>query len=119
MKFKKKNQVSSEQLSKYSKDLYPIIDSVVASLGFKLQKISFVNENQISYLRITISHTECKISLNDCEITSRKVEQEIETHNLIPFSYTLEVQSPGSDSDSTHEANYSFTLKDLNLVVKS
>lgn len=119
MKHKKKKQISKEQLSWYSKQLKPKVDSITANLGYKFLDLTFVNENQINYLRITISHPEHHVSLDDCEIVSRKIEKILDQENLIPFPYMLEVQSPGSNKENLNLYEHSFELKDLNLVVKS
>lgn len=119
MKHKKKKQISKEQLAWYSKQLKPKVESTIANLGYKFLDLTFINENQTNYLRITISHSERPASLSDCEIISRKVEKVLDQENLIPFPYMLEVQSPGSNKENLNLYEHSFELKDLNLVVKS
>ena len=126
MRFKK--QISNQVLSKYSSDLQPIIEKITHDLGFRLLEVSFTNEHQTNYLRLTISHPIHPISLSACELVSKEVEKELDLKNLIPFSYILEVQSPGINdkrdiasnvSDSDKEKQYEFVLDNLGLIVKS
>lgn len=99
-------------------NIRPLVERILSDLGFNLFEISFVKEYGENYLRLTIIHPERKVSLSDCEFVSRSIEKELDEKNLIKFSYILEVQSPGIDCVST-EREYSFSLKDLELVVSS
>lgn len=122
MKFKNRNrvsQISNEELARYVNSLSSHVETVVTSLGFKLFKVHFTNENQTKYLRITITHPKRKISLNDCELVSKALDEELDRLNQIPFQYVLEVQSPGSNDEELSRDSFSFVLKDFNLVVKS
>lgn len=122
MKFKNRNrvsQISNEELARYSSSLSPHIETLVTSLGFKLFKVHFTNENQTKYLRITITHPKRKISLDDCELVSKVLDKELDRLNQIPFQYVLEVQSLGSNDEELSRDSFSFVLKDFNLVVKS
>ena len=119
MKHKKEKQINNYDLLKYSRDLQPHAEKTVSGLGFRLLRLSFTKENQVNYLRLTVTHPERKISLDDCELISKEVEKELDTKNLIPVSYTLEVQSPGIDNDFKDSGNYQFELKDSGLVIKA
>ncbi len=115
----KKSKITNEQLTRESKNLYPIIEPVITASGFRLVEISFVSENEVNYLRITILHPDHSITVDDCEFISRTVEKELDSKGNIPFSYLLEVQSPGTDNELMDESRHTFTLKDLGLVIKS
>ena len=118
MKQKKERQINSQNLSKYSRDLYPVVEKIVSGLGLRLLKISFINEYQTNYLRLTILHPDRTISLDDCELVSKSVEEELDNKDPIPFSYVLEVQSPGIE-DSKADKEYKFEIKNSGLVVKA
>lgn len=94
MKAKGKS-ITNYELVGYLNRLHPKIEEVVNKLGYKLFNSSFLRENEINYLRLTIKHPEKNISLGDCELVSKEVERMLDKSNLIPFPYTLEVQSPG------------------------
>ena len=122
MKFKNKKQHSNENLAIHQAKVYPLIEKTVCDLGFRLFKSSFVNENQINYLRITVTHFERKITIDDCELISKKIEKELDKSDLIPFQYFLEVQSPGIESEEKSNNNnkeHKFFIKSLGLVVRS
>ena len=116
---KKRFQTTSDQLSKYKNNLYPIIETIVTSSNFQLLEISFVRENEINYLRTTIMHPEHQVTLDDCEAVSKQISKELDLQETLPFSYTLEVQSAGIENETISGDSHAFTLKDLGLVIKS
>lgn len=98
------------------KNLQPTVEKAVDSLGFRLVNISFVNENSTNFLRLTINHPEHSISIDDCELVSKKIEKELDNKNLISFSYLLEVQSPGIEKEANQK--HEFVLEKLGLTIK-
>ena len=112
MKFqdKRKNpKPTRQELLMCLEKIQPLISECVSQAGYRLLKADFVNENQVNYLRVTIFHCEHDISLDDCEFISREVGQRLDNLDIVPFSYSLEVQSPGQ----SHE----FVLSGTNLVL--
>lgn len=95
----------------HQENLKPVFTSIVKELGYNLLKLSFVEENQINYLRLTISHNENPITTDDCEKVSVVIDEYLEEKDPIPFSYTLEVESPGIDFNPESE-----TLKDTLII---
>jgi ribosome maturation factor RimP len=92
---------------------------MVSENGFDLYNLAFVVENNINYLRVTISHPDRAVTLDDCEKISRSIDKFLDGRNLISFPYTLEVQSKGTESEVKNPSEYSFTLSKLGLVVKT
>ena len=127
MKQKKKNRqsISTAELSKYESLVRPVIGKIVRDLGFNLVEVSFTNENQENYLRITVMHDERSVSTGDCEVISRNVGKELDTLDPIPFSYMLEVQSrgavtaPSKDAVSSQNPVHEFVLEKIGLTVRS
>ncbi len=119
MKGKKDKLVSSFEFARLVSKLRTDLESIVSRSGLDLYDLSFVPENNITYFRVTICHPDRNISLDDCEITSKEIEKFLDKKNLIPFSYTLEVQSKGTEPGVKNVSEYSFTLSKLGLVVKS
>ena len=62
--------------------------------GFELVDVEYVKEGDIWYLRAYIDK-EGGISLDDCELISRKVSDWLDKEDFIQDSYILEVSSPG------------------------
>ena len=121
MKQKREKQVSNQEMVKYSSSLHPKIKKIVANLGFDLLEVLFTRENHTNYLRITISHPDHLVTLNDCELASKEIEKELDKEDPIPFSYLLELQSPGINKRTVdnNSIEYSFKLENLGLVIKS
>ena len=113
-----KNQISNSELEKYCNKLRPTVEKILSGLNYEFLDLSFVCENQTRYLRLTISSKEHLISLNDCEFVSREVGKELDSKNLIPVSYILEVQSPGI-SDNLKNSGHEFVIENVGLIVKS
>ena len=58
-----------------------------------------------SLLRVFIDRP-AGISHRDCELVSEQVGTVLDVEDLIPFSYTLEVSSPGLDRKLVKESDY-------------
>ncbi len=69
------------------------ISGKVKELGFEIEYIEFVKEGNQNILRIVIDKPEDSISIDDCELVSRAVEEDIDI--LVTKEYILEVSSPG------------------------
>ena len=67
---------------------------LVAEHGFELVDVEYVKEGDTWYLRAYIDK-EGGISLDDCELISRKVSDWLDKEDFIQDSYILEVSSPG------------------------
>ena len=121
MKQRKKNRqsVSTAELSKYKSLVQPVIEKIVISLGFHLVEVSFTNENQENYLRLTVMHEDRPVSTQDCEIISRNVGKELDTLDPMSFSYILEVQSRGAVTAPTQNPVHEFVLEKIGLTVRS
>ncbi len=129
MKQKKKSRkiVSTAELHKYESLVRPVIEKIVRNLRFDLIEASFINENQENYLRLTILHEDRPVSIDDCEVVSRSVGKELDSSDLIPFSYILEVQSRGMvttplqeiDEDTVQNLRHEFVLEKIGLTVRA
>ena len=69
---------------------------VADELGFELVEVSLLGRGKRTLLRVIIDR-EGGITLDDCEIFSRRFEGFMDVEDLIAQSYTLEVSSPGLD----------------------
>lgn len=74
--------------------LNELIKPIVTSLKYELYHIELVKEDGENYLRIYIDN-ENGISLKDCEKVSRPISDMLDENDPIPYSYYLEVSSPG------------------------
>ncbi|MBI4844177.1 MAG: ribosome maturation factor RimP [Nitrospirae bacterium] len=73
-----------------------MIEPVVESLGMRLFDLKIGKARGRYLLRIFIDKEE-GISLADCELASHEIEAILDVEDPIPYSYVLEVSSPGLD----------------------
>ncbi len=73
-----------------------ITEPVINALGIELVDIELSNLRGKALLRIYIEK-EGGITIDDCERVSREVEAALDVEDPIPYSYVLEVSSPGLD----------------------
>ena len=82
-----------------------VIQEVVESQGYELVDVEFKGGGKSSLLRVFIDKP-AGISHRDCELVSEQVGTVLDVDDLIPFSYTLEVSSPGLDRKLVRESDY-------------
>jgi ribosome maturation factor RimP len=82
-----------------------LIQDVAQRQGYELVDVEFKGGGKSSLLRVYIDKT-AGISHRDCELVSEQVGTVLDVEDLIPFSYTLEVSSPGLDRKLVKESDY-------------
>jgi ribosome maturation factor RimP len=82
-----------------------LIREVVEGQGYELVDVEIKGVGKNSLLRIFIDKP-AGISHEDCELVSEQVGTVLDVEDLIPFSYTLEVSSPGLDRKLYKESDY-------------
>lgn len=92
---------------------------VLTETGYELFDLELVKEGANWFLRIFIDKTDPSgITIDDCELVSRKVEKVLDEKDPIQHAYILEVSSPGIDrplkKDSDYE-KYKGSLVDIKL----
>lgn len=112
---KNKKHKLQDDFNKYINELYPTLEKTVQELGFDLMRALFVAEHGVKYLRLTISHQDRLITVEDCEQVSRSVDKALDLLDIIPFPYSLEVESPGADFKLDSQIS-SFDLKGFGKV---
>ncbi len=73
-----------------------IVEPVVRSLGVALEDIELKKMGRKVLLRIVIDK-DSGVTIDDCQQVSREIEAHLDVEDPIPYSYTLEVSSPGLD----------------------
>jgi len=81
-----------------------LIGEIIEGQGYELVDVEFKGGGN-SILRIFIDQP-AGISHRDCELVSTQVGTVLDVEDLIPFSYTLEVSSPGLDRKLVKESDY-------------
>ena len=81
-------------MAKVEEAVWKCIEPKVSELGYDIYDVEYLKEGTSWYLRIYIDK-EAGISIEDCEIVSRGIDELIEELNPIKTPYSLEVSSPG------------------------
>jgi ribosome maturation factor RimP len=73
-----------------------IIEPIINSIGVSVDNVEFNKMGGKGLLRVFIEK-EGGVTLDDCEQVSREIEAALDVEDPIPYSYVLEVSSPGLD----------------------
>ncbi|MDH4028963.1 MAG: ribosome maturation factor RimP [Nitrospirota bacterium] len=73
-----------------------IIEPVINSLGIELYDFELNKMKAKALLRVFIEK-DGGVTIDDCEHVSREIEAVLDVEDPIPYSYVLEVSSPGLD----------------------
>lgn len=71
-----------------------LLEPLIKEADFELVDVEYVKEAGTFYLRAYIDK-EGGITINDCEMISRKLSDLLDEKDFIPDAYILEVSSPG------------------------
>jgi ribosome maturation factor RimP len=82
-----------------------LITEIVEGLGYEFVELELKGGGKNSVLRIFIDKPE-GISHKDCALVSEQVGVVLDVEDLIPYSYTLEVSSPGLDRRLLKDSDY-------------
>ncbi len=92
----------SNQTFSFVKMAHPLIPKIIdlatpvaEALGLEVVGAIFYTNQQPPVLRVDIRNPNKDTGLNDCEQMSRSLEEQLETVDLIPSAYVLEISSPG------------------------
>lgn len=80
--------------AEYEKKTEELVLPIVEENSFELVDVEFVKEGTDYYLRVYIDK-EGGITVDDCEIVSRRLDTLLDEKDFIDESYILEVSSPG------------------------
>ncbi len=73
-----------------------LIGPVIKAIGMDIESIKLAKMGRKYLLRVFIER-ESGVTLDDCESVSREIGAVLDVDDLIPYSYVLEVSSPGLD----------------------
>jgi ribosome maturation factor RimP len=89
--------------------LIPIVEEAVRAAGYDLVDLEFRREAHRWVLRAYIDLLEGEpggVSHTDCERASRSISATLDVADPIPYSYSLEVSSPGLARPLRRESDY-------------
>ncbi len=73
-----------------------LIGPVIKAVGMDIESVKLARMGRKYLLRVFIEK-ERGVTLDDCERVSREIAAVLDVDDLIPYSYVLEVSSPGLD----------------------
>jgi ribosome maturation factor RimP len=82
-----------------------IIEPVINSLGVELDDLEVGKMRGKGLLRVFIDK-EKGVTIDDCETVSREIAAVLDVEDPIPYSYVLEVSSPGLDRPLRKPADF-------------
>ena len=92
--FAKKTEQEMTKNKLYEEKTTAIAEPICNELGFSLYDVEFVNEAGTNYLRVYIDKPD-GISVDECEIVSRRMNDILDEQDFVEESYIFEVSSPG------------------------
>ena len=78
----------------YESRTQELLSPIIEEYGFELVDVEYVKEGGNWFLRAYIDKPG-GITIDDCEVVSRRLSDLLDEHDYIEDSYTLEVSSPG------------------------
>ncbi len=94
-----------------------LVAPILEKLGLKLVDIEFIKEGK-PILRVYI-YDPNGTTIEQCEIVSRKLGRLLDDEDLIPYSYILEISSPGLNRKIKNKEEYEiFKGRNIKIVVK-
>ena len=85
--------------------LMALADNLAASLGMEVLLVEIKGAGGRSLIRTYLDRTG-GISLDDCERFSKRFSVILDVEDVVPFSYVLEVSSPGLDRPLVKEEHF-------------
>ncbi len=85
-------------------------------LNLEVVDVVFQTNKNPTVLRIDVRNTIQDTGLEDCEQMSKALDAQLETMDLIPGSYILEVSSPGITRNLTTDREF-ITFKGFSVIV--
>ena len=102
--------------SVYEAKTESFIQPILDSMNFELVDVEYVKEGGMNYLRAYIDK-EGGITVDDCEVVARQMNEILDREDYIPDSYTFEVSSPGLGRPLKKEKDYVRNMNILKVIL--
>jgi ribosome maturation factor RimP len=83
-----------------------LANPVAAQLNLEVVEVVFQTNQHPPILRINIRNPEADTGLENCEQMSHALEPVLESSDLIPDAYILEISSPGLSDDLSNDRDF-------------
>jgi len=104
--------------SKTEQRVYDIVKPIAEENDAYVYDVEYVKEGGFWFLKVYDDKEECPITLDECEVISRRLSEELDRDDFITQNYYLEVASPGIDrklKTKEHFDRYIGELVDIGL----
>ena len=91
---------------------------VAEALGFEVVGAVFYTNQSPPVLRVDIRNPSRDIGLDDCEQMSRALEEQLDTSDLIPDAYVLEISSPGISETLSSDRDF-ISFRGFPVLIKT
>lgn len=99
----------------YEQETEKLLEPMMEEYGFELVDVEYVKEGSNWYLRAYIDK-EGGITVDDCELVSRRMSVLLDEKDYVEGSYIFEVSSPGLGRPLKKEKDYARSLgKDIEI----
>lgn len=96
--------------------LIDLATPVAENLGLEVVGAVFYTDRRPPVLRVDIRNSDGNTGLDDCERMSRALEEQLDTTDLIPDAYVLEISSPGITRELTTDREF-VSFKGFSVIV--
>jgi ribosome maturation factor RimP len=93
----------------YEQQTEALLEPILDEVGFELVDVEYVKEGSNWYLRVYMDKPE-GITIDDCEMVSRKFSQILDEKDYIDGAYIFEVSSPGLSRPLKKEKDFKRNL---------
>lgn len=104
--------------SKTEQRVYEIVKPIAKENDAYVYDVEYVKEGGFWFLKVYVDKEESPITLDECEVISRRLSEELDKDDFITQNYYLEVASPGIDrklKTKEHFDRYIGELVDIGL----
>lgn len=99
-------------------EIIDLAKPIAKKIGLEVVEINFQTNENPPILTVKIRNIEGDTSLNNCEQMSQLLEENLDSQEIIPFTYMLEVSSQGISKELITERDF-ITFKGFPVVVKT
>lgn len=99
-------------------EILDIATPIAQTLGLEVVGATFYTNQKPPVLRVDIRNPSQDTGLDDCERMSRALEEQLETTDIIPDAYVLEISSPGISQSLTTDREF-ISFKGFPIIVKT
>ncbi|MEG3436867.1 ribosome maturation factor RimP [Pannus brasiliensis CCIBt3594] len=96
--------------------LFEIANPIARDLGLEIVEIVFQTNKRPPVLRVDIRNLDSDTGLEDCEKMSRALETALDSAEILPGAYVLEISSPGISRQLTTDREFT-TFKGFAVIV--